>query len=101
MTLKALTAALVLAAMALPAAAESAPEAREIAAAFEGHGMNSARAACFGETIATELPAEERGAAAMLVREAATPDDIQLGVIRAGGSMVGAFTMADVNCPAS
>lgn len=81
----------------MPAAA--ADHSGEIAAAFEAHGMRSERAACFGQKIASELPAEEQTTAVALLREAASPDDIQLGVIRAGGNMVGAFTFADASCP--
>lgn len=93
-------ATLVAAGIAVPGIAVAGYEstAREIAAAFQEHGMETRRAQCFAMTIVRNLPDNEYDAAARIVREAESEDDIRLGVIQAGGNMVGAFTMADTTC---
>ncbi len=86
------------AAVAAPALADGHEEARQIAANFQRLGMETERAQCFAVTISQNLPAGERPAAVDILETAEDKDDVKLGVIQAGGSMVGAFTMADASC---
>ena len=69
--------------------------------AFVELGMAEPRAECFGEVLAEKLSPEEQQAAAALIGDAATADEVKIGVISGGPEMVGGFSAADATCPES
>lgn len=69
--------------------------------AFVGLGMAEPRAECYGKVLAEQLSPEGQEAAAELVGEAASADEVKVGVISGGPEMVGGFSAADVTCPES
>lgn len=79
--------------------AASGGQGADITAAFTSMGMNEARAACFGETIAAQLSADHQAEAAELVRAASDSTEVREAVMNAGPDMVGAFSAANETCP--
>jgi hypothetical protein len=71
----------------------------EIADAFENLGMTAARARCYGEVLAGQLPADKQQQAAELVRSASDADEVRQNVITGGPTLVGGFTAANEQCP--
>ena len=79
--------------------AQGADASAEIAAAFEGLGMDAARAGCYGETLAGELAGEDLRTAINIVEDAESANDVKIAVVTAGPTIVGAFSAADAKCP--
>jgi len=99
-------AALLVAACAVPPAADPSPTkvidkkvAKDIANAFIDLGMTPERARCYGATVAAELGAEDRQTAVRLVHQADSAADVKTRVIGAGPAFVGAFSAANARCP--
>lgn len=69
--------------------------------AFVGLGMAEPRAECYGKVLAEQLSPEGQEAAAELVGEAGSADEVKVGVISGGPEMVGGFSAADATCPES
>ena len=69
--------------------------------AFVDLGMAAPRAECYGKVLSEKLSPEGQRAAAELIDDAATADEVKLGVISGGPEMVGGFSAADVTCPES
>ncbi len=61
--------------------------------------MAEPRAECYGKVLAEQLSPDKQEAAAQLVRDAATADDVKSSVITSGPEMVGGFSAADATCP--
>ena len=71
----------------------------EIATAFEGLGMDAARAECFGKVLSSELSGSDLERAAELVRTASNGAEVQSAVLNEGPTMVGGFSAANTSCP--
>lgn len=71
----------------------------EISSAFQGLGMDQARAECYGEVVTGNLSADDQEEAASIVRNAADGQQVRSDVMNAGTDMVGAFSAADGACP--
>jgi hypothetical protein len=69
--------------------------------AFVGLGMAQPRAECYGKVLAEQLSPEKQQAAAQLVRDASSSDEVKTSVISGGPEMVGGFSAADASCPES
>ena len=71
----------------------------EIATAFQGLGMEPARAECYGNILTNQLPPEAQEEAAQLVSAATSGDEVRMAVMDSGPTMVGGFSAADASCP--
>ena len=69
--------------------------------AFVDLGMAAPRAECYGKVLAEELSPAVQQEAVQLVSDAATADEVKVGVISGGPEMVGGFSAASVSCPKS
>lgn len=69
--------------------------------AFVDLGMAAPRAECYGKVLAEKLSPDAQQQAVRVIDDAATADEVKLGVISGGPEMVGGFSAADATCPES
>ncbi|HET7410273.1 MAG TPA: hypothetical protein VFJ13_08725 [Paracoccaceae bacterium] len=71
----------------------------EISTAFQGLGMEPARAECYGNILTEKLSPAQQEEAAQLVSAATNGQDVRMAVMDSGPTMVGGFSAADASCP--
>lgn len=86
-------------ALLVPAAAlASTQDETRIAHAFMHLGMARQRAVCYGGTIGGQLDQQQARQAASIIESARSSKQLRESVLKAGGPMIDAFTMAHQHC---